>query len=290
MDYDLLKIKSYKYWDLYLHENQCYLGRVFLLLREDAGVEDFLSICGEMREEFFEIGEEVKSALKTLFQPDRMNYAALSNTSPKIHVHLVPRYKEPREFDGIHFHDTRWGKNYAPYDKSFVLSEEHLFHIRDAIASELETEPMEPDDLTIRLCTSSEDNTSAKSFRQKHFFDERGIQDPYAWTLGHREYDHYLLEKEGNIIGYANIQHWPGKRAALRIIVIAKSEQKKGYGSYLMQTCEQMEKAKGTKILQTEAHPSAVKFYQHLGYVEMPFDDPEGTPTHEDDTAMGKRL
>jgi len=27
MDYEKLKIKSYKYWDLYLHENQCYLGR-----------------------------------------------------------------------------------------------------------------------------------------------------------------------------------------------------------------------------------------------------------------------
>ena len=26
MDYEKLKIKSFKYWDLYLHENQCYLG------------------------------------------------------------------------------------------------------------------------------------------------------------------------------------------------------------------------------------------------------------------------
>ncbi len=25
MDYEKLKIKSYKHWDLYLHENQCYL-------------------------------------------------------------------------------------------------------------------------------------------------------------------------------------------------------------------------------------------------------------------------
>jgi len=33
-----------------------------------------------VRDEFFLIGEEVKAALKTLFQPDKMNYAALSNT------------------------------------------------------------------------------------------------------------------------------------------------------------------------------------------------------------------
>ena len=55
MDYEQLKIKSYKYWDLYLHENQCYLGRVFLLLREDAGVEDFLSIQGRVEKNFFRL-------------------------------------------------------------------------------------------------------------------------------------------------------------------------------------------------------------------------------------------
>src|SRR5271154_2527437 len=107
MDYEKLKIKPYKYWDLYLHENQCYLGRAFALLREDTGVEDFLAIEGAVRDEFFSVGQDFKAVLKTLFQPDKMNYAALSNTSPQIHVHLVPRYKEPREFAGVIFKDTR---------------------------------------------------------------------------------------------------------------------------------------------------------------------------------------
>lgn len=138
MDYELLKIKSYKHWDVYLHENQCYLGRVFILLKEDEGVEDFLAIEDEAREEFFQIGEEVKMALRTLFKPDKMNYAALSNVSDKIHVHFVPRYKEPREFSGMLFKDARWGQNYAPYDRSFVLKEEVLFKIRDALKENLE--------------------------------------------------------------------------------------------------------------------------------------------------------
>jgi diadenosine tetraphosphate (Ap4A) HIT family hydrolase len=136
MDYEQFKIKSYKHWDLYLHENQCYLGRVFVLLK-DEGVEDFLAIEGETRKEFFQIGEDVKKALKILFQPDKMNYAALSNTSPVIHVHIVPRYKETREFAGLIFTDTRWGKNYAPYDRSFVLEESILFKIRDAIKHQI---------------------------------------------------------------------------------------------------------------------------------------------------------
>ncbi len=137
MDDELLKIKSYKHWGLYLHENQCYLGRVFLLLESEEEAEDFLDIEGETREEFFQIGEEVKQTLKTLFQPDKMNYAALSNVSPKIHVHIVPRYKVPRKFGGVEFKDARWGQNYAPYDRSFSLDESVLFQIRDAIGKTL---------------------------------------------------------------------------------------------------------------------------------------------------------
>lgn len=137
MDYEKLKIKSYKHWDLYLHENQCYLGRTFIQLKGEKGVEDFLDIKGEAREEFFAIGEAVKKALTFLFKPDKMNYAALSNNSPVIHVHVVPRYKAPREFAGMTFEDTRWGKNYAPYDRSFVISEEILFKIGDVLKEQL---------------------------------------------------------------------------------------------------------------------------------------------------------
>lgn len=132
MDYEKLKIKSFKYWDLYLHENQCYLGRVFIQLKDQSEIEDFLDIQGEVREEFFKIGHSVKRALKKLFQPDKINYAALSNNSPVIHMHVVPRYKEAREFAGTTFKDTRWGQNYAPYDRSFAISEQTLFEIRDA--------------------------------------------------------------------------------------------------------------------------------------------------------------
>lgn len=137
MDYEKLKIKSYKYWDLYLHENQCYLGRVFVQLKDEKGVEDFLDIQGQVREEFFQIGQNIKKAVKTLFKPDKMNYAALSNTSPVIHVHIIPRYKDTREFNGVTFKDTRWGQNYAPYDRSFVIEESTLFKIRDALKGQL---------------------------------------------------------------------------------------------------------------------------------------------------------
>lgn len=136
MDYEQLKIKTYKHWDVYLHENQCYLGRTFVLLKDET-IEDFLAIEDETRAEFFQVGQDIKKALKILWQPDKMNYAALSNTSPAIHVHIIPRYKESRTFAGAVFKDERWGKNYAPYDRTFDCEESVLFQIRDALKSHL---------------------------------------------------------------------------------------------------------------------------------------------------------
>jgi diadenosine tetraphosphate (Ap4A) HIT family hydrolase len=137
MDYEQLKIKSYKHWELCLHENQCYLGRVFVLLKEQKSKGDFLDIEGKVRDEFFAIGRDFKAVLKRLFQPDKMNYAALSNVSPDIHVHIIPRYREPRTFAGVVFKDTRWGQNYAPYDKAFTLEDSVLFQICDTLKREL---------------------------------------------------------------------------------------------------------------------------------------------------------
>lgn len=39
----------------------------------------------------------LKIELKNLFKQDKMNYAALSNKSPVIHTHIIPRYKDARE-------------------------------------------------------------------------------------------------------------------------------------------------------------------------------------------------
>jgi hypothetical protein len=51
MDYEQLKRKSYKYWDAHLHENQCYLGRVFVLLREDV-LKIFCLFKGKLERNF----------------------------------------------------------------------------------------------------------------------------------------------------------------------------------------------------------------------------------------------
>ncbi|MDP3882311.1 MAG: HIT family protein [Nanoarchaeota archaeon] len=136
-DYNLLQIHEGDNWEVFLHENQYFLGRVYLWAkRTDAS--DLMDMTQAEQQEFFDLGSRVKEALTSLFQPDLFNYAALSNNSPHLHVHFIPRYKTSREFAGQEFKDERWGKNYAPYDYDFKISEDKLLQVRDAIRKEME--------------------------------------------------------------------------------------------------------------------------------------------------------
>jgi ribosomal protein S18 acetylase RimI-like enzyme len=141
-----------------------------------------------------------------------------------------------------------------------------------------------------RLVSSEKDKQEARTFRQTHFFDQRGFKDPYAWTVDAKDHLHWLLYDGERPIGYAQVQIWPNHRAALRIIVIAASSQGRGMGRYLMEHCEEALKQRGITLLQTEASPNAIQFYKKLGYTDMPFNSPDGEPTHPNDRAMGKQL
>jgi GNAT superfamily N-acetyltransferase len=145
-------------------------------------------------------------------------------------------------------------------------------------------------ELTVRRCITSQEKGLAQRFRQRHFFDERSLKDPYTWTFSAEGQAHFVLYKEDRMIGYAHVQYWPEHRAALRIIVIDAKERKSGYGSYLLEQCEKELKKEGIRVLQTEAAPDVVEFYRRLGYSEMPFNDPDKSPSDARDTPMGKRL
>lgn len=126
-------IKQGAYWEVYLHQNQHYLGRSYIWAKRPTAL-DFLEMTAEEQSEFFTIGRELKHVLDSLFKPDLYNYAAFANTSPHLHVHIIPRYKIPREFCSHSFIDQRWGRNYAPYDTP-PLSEELILSVAAAVKS-----------------------------------------------------------------------------------------------------------------------------------------------------------
>ena len=136
MDYEQYKLKEYKYWAVYLNVNQYFLGRVYIWSKRK-GLVDLMDLSEKEQKELFEICKQVKQALTELFRPDLFNWASLGNISSQCHLHVIPRYEKPRLFNLEVFVDERWGKNYAPYNYDFKISEETLLKIRDVIKEKL---------------------------------------------------------------------------------------------------------------------------------------------------------
>lgn len=129
-------IKEYPHWTLLLHDDQRYLGRAYVWLVREGGMQRFSEITDAENAELRIVMREYEDALQALWEPDFMNYAWLANLisehSGHGHLHLIPRYKNSRTFAGVEFVDGKWGKNYAPYE-TFKPSVEILTQIRNVL-------------------------------------------------------------------------------------------------------------------------------------------------------------
>jgi len=144
--------------------------------------------------------------------------------------------------------------------------------------------------ICMRLCTHYDEWEAVRNFRQKYFFDNVPVTDPYTWTFNHKDHLHLVLYQGTKIVGYAHIQLWPDQRAALRIIVIDEHLRGQDLGSLFLKLCERWLKEKGFKALLTQSSPDAYPFYCKQGYCEMPFNDPDGYEGDPQDIEVGKIL
>jgi len=136
-DYSQNIIKKYNYWTVYLHSNQCYLGRCIIWCdRKDS--HDLTDATAEEITEFSQIIKDIKIAIEKSFNPDWINYSFLGNTDKHLHCIMVPRYRNSKEFLGQTFEDSRYNKglNWLE-DKSFVTSQKLIQAIKKKIQENL---------------------------------------------------------------------------------------------------------------------------------------------------------
>ena len=137
-------LAEYVSWRLYLHTDQCYLGRAYLWysgsLKKHKDNHDFSDLNFVERTEMQSVLERYRRALNALWQPDLVNYCWLGNEVSLHrghgHLHIVPRYAAPRAFGGVEFLDKNWGKNYTPHPKP-EYPRELILSIRNALKKKL---------------------------------------------------------------------------------------------------------------------------------------------------------
>lgn len=128
-DYSKMLIKQYKYWGVYVHGNQSYLGRCVVWCdREDA--LQLTDANNQEQEELFMILNELKVASEKAFLSEWFNFSFLGNETRHLHCHFVPRYSNDREFEGSVFRDERWGHHYKKPTENFATSPEILESVR----------------------------------------------------------------------------------------------------------------------------------------------------------------
>jgi diadenosine tetraphosphate (Ap4A) HIT family hydrolase len=128
-DYSKYLVKQYKYWGVYVHSNQSYLGRCVVWCDRDDALQ-LTDATKEEQEELFVILNELRAAAERAFQSDWLNFSFLGNRDRHLHAHFVPRYATDREFAGAVFTDERWGHHYKKPEEHFVTSPEILEQVR----------------------------------------------------------------------------------------------------------------------------------------------------------------
>jgi len=134
-DFSKYKIKEYKYWEVFIHQNQSYLGRCVIWCKRENAL-DLTDATKEEREELFLVLQELREASIKAFHSDWFNYSFLGNSIRHLHCHLIPRYAEPKIFEGTKFEDKLFGHNWKT-DHSFITPKAVLEKIKLNLSNSL---------------------------------------------------------------------------------------------------------------------------------------------------------
>ncbi|WMP16089.1 HIT family protein [Thiothrix lacustris] len=65
----------------------------FILVPRRAGIREIHELMPAERQQLWAESDQVNSALMALFQPDKLNLAALGNMVPQLHLHHIARFQ-----------------------------------------------------------------------------------------------------------------------------------------------------------------------------------------------------
>ena len=116
----MFKIAELKVSTFYFFKEQTHPGRCIVAFNKGHKGELF-DLTEEERSAFMDDIAKASSAVKKVFNPDKINYASFGDKGPHLHFHIVPKYK-----DG-----TKWGEIFdmMPEDKIYIEEAEYKRYI-----------------------------------------------------------------------------------------------------------------------------------------------------------------
>lgn len=85
--------------NVYIFKEQSHPGRVIVAHKKH--VSEIIELTDKERNQFFKDINTVSNAIHKVFNPDKVNYGAYGDTGHHLHFHLVPKYKDDFEWNGV---------------------------------------------------------------------------------------------------------------------------------------------------------------------------------------------
>ena len=85
--------------NVYIFKEQSHPGRVIVAHKKH--VSEIIELTDAERNQFFKDINTVSNAIHKVFNPDKVNYGAYGDTGHHLHFHLVPKYKDEFEWNGV---------------------------------------------------------------------------------------------------------------------------------------------------------------------------------------------
>ena len=99
-------VKELQHWVILLRPAQVTLGSLVLAAKADATA--YGALPADAFAEQAKAVSLIESALAAFTRYERINYLMLMMVDPNVHFHVIPRYSEPRGWNGVEFPDAGW--------------------------------------------------------------------------------------------------------------------------------------------------------------------------------------
>lgn len=125
-------LTEFEHWLVLLRPAQVTLGSLVLAAKKQSTA--YADLPREAFAEQADVVAAIERALASFIAYERINYLMLMMVDPQVHFHVIPRYSEPRAWNGLIFRDGGW-PGPPRLDSAIKLDAEQLTALVTDVAS-----------------------------------------------------------------------------------------------------------------------------------------------------------